>query len=777
MIKHNIHKALWRARSAIEFDKSIPIIKSPYYSSTKKIKRAIAYEQTTQTKRSRSQPLLNVNQRRNLTEFPESIVNFGDYQDYIIVLPEAIPIDPRNNETTRLPKNGDPELNFAKLNLETVYKGLSYCVVNFEEFISDAESDESFNTERSFDDFIKEVGKHQYPMDAAKGILSSLLVLDKSIYARQEIQELLLRFDFARRKKKMNKFREMLDEYALRNHYKLSEVDRYLLHHYNPTKLSRLSGVKHLDISEMIMIEQHISEYSRLFQANMFNANKLYSVTLDDPDILASIFNQFQQNDAQKNTRTPIIVDSSTYSKFMQVCPSRFIRQAVWMNHRQRCSPKSLAEHNNNPMINQIRSFKRKRADHMGYRNHVDFKLAKAMANSKLEIQGSLEAINTLNAPKLKNLMEELTNFAYQNSFDDTDRMGLQEYDIDFWSRKYKYDVLIGESEATIRTHFSLSSVHGGLVRYFKDYFDIGIQALDDGKEDSCGITGARLFEISRKGKKLGRVLSKTQECELFEDSSSRLVYIRPRNTYLETEPLLLLASKLRSTSETSREVQLNFDDVIQIFYSWASLLNRLMFNYRHYELNLLGGLEEDVEKLLPHLCLEHILSDSRIVQSCSDQSSNQLDSRMTKKLLDSTKHLRPLSTWKELYLAELDLEMHSQQRDLHGLASEIYRKYSPFERNPEDYDYCTMSSIVVGPNDGCQYGNLWSRQLAGYIHNNIEEKTSSTGGYHVAEIRKFNTSLLDSLYSPEKPGQTDEKLLSLIGSRFKASQPCPGMI
>jgi Zn-dependent oligopeptidase len=698
--------------------------------------------------------------RRYVREFPETRFDNSAPKDYLLILPERL--DETNNELLRVPQKGDPETDFSKLNVEVCFKGLSQALCTFENFLTDIEN-QVVSPYNNATELFKDIEKHLFPLDSAYNIFLVNKTIHSQDYAYREIHDLIKRYYDVRARRFTGTFRESLRSSS--NASDLSRDDKKMLKLYrvDPCKSSTL---RPYDDSSMFLFQKNLNGDYEIFTRNLQGADQLFKHTIDEPDILAAVSSDFDDcQDLHHKERTPLQITTGTYHKFMQACPDRFVRQRLWQAYNRRCSPKGLPKYNNLPLIKSIRIWKRKIADLSGHRSHLDYQLQDTMASSRQRVMECLEAINKENYPKLQDRLQELTEFALDNKLEDLTNLGLREYDINYYSHRYVHDILIGFSETDLRSFFPFKRVMGGICDYFKEFFSIDMKLS---KSDKFWSDQVRLIELFKNGQPLGTIIYDPFYRAPTNPYESIQIRLRSRVPGANHLPARFISTPFK-IDHALKDAHLTVNDVLSLFYCFSSVIQELFYDHKYYELNTYGALERDVQDLLPNLCVAHVLSDHKILQSCSSRGgSKPIDSDLTNKILKAVTYFNPFSISHELYKAHLDHESHALLTDITTLAEEIHAKYSPFQRDPDNYDYCAMNQIFVGSDGGLQYSHLWSRQVASFC---LAHNLDNNGKVDEIKFKGFLDKLVEALYRSSELG-TGEKLTALVGKSFEPSEP-----
>jgi len=709
--------------------------------------------------------------RRNIQEFPEIKSEDIAHRDHVLILPEPLNEQENSNEAMRLPKIGEPEIDFSKITTEALFKGANQRLRDYENFIADF-VDQEFDPNVPIGQIFKDIERHLQPMDTIFCILGVLLNIKQQEYSHKEMTD-LAEYYSETRKERLDKLQDRFYIYLVRDYQKISAVDKRLLSTYNQRNPYQLRS-SNLDKSILEMQRGFLKEAMGRFRSNLSAANSVFSYTVDDPDILAEIMPEFDQYDLHHRERTPFKVGITTYQKFLQVCSDGFIRSILWQTYNKRCSPKASPNTNNLPSIDNMRLVRRKIANLLGYRTHVEMKLANAMAKSKKQIVENLTHLHEENVVKVNERLQELNDYASDNSFIDPQGLGIREHDVDYWTHKYTHEVIIGKSEVELKSYFPLDIVMEGLVKFFKNYLNIHLELKSS---DRFWAKDILVYEVRRRDESLGTLVF---DPYVRDGKRPDPIYIgmRIQNRDSGYSPLRLISTALR-INPTTKRVHLTAPEIVNLFYSFGNVVQKFLFNYKYYELNIEGALELEADQLIPNLCVAHLLSDRRILQSCSDRGgSKPLDAELASRIIRSLTHFKPLQTWNKLYISHLDQEAHSIQDKTKNLAQQTRVIYSPYPHDQDNYDYCAMSEIFYGPRDGTHYADLWSKQLANFVLSRLasEAKNQDMSHAELDTIRMFNEKLLDSLFDPEIL-DTGTKLQSLTGTSFDHTRSSLGVL
>lgn len=701
----------------------------------------------------------------------------SEHKDYIVVFPEKLNESPDHNEILRLPKSNQSEVDLSKITLEDAFKGTNQRLCSFRDSLAEIQ-DESTPLETSAGDLFMRIERELFPLDSAISILNALIMTSPHEFARSEIIDLIEKYFVSREERKYDRVKRILIKNYLSRRLELNSADKKMLEIFLPMRAFKL-GAPSAKFDEAVIKthSEQLRQSIRAYQSNLRIANQVFSHTIDDPDVLARISSEtddFQYS--HHRDRTPLKITVATYPRFMQVCPDRFTRQVIWQAYKLRCSSKTTPSTDTTPLISRIRTSRRSITESMGFRNTFELKTKSSMARNKIEVIDTLKKINEYNQPKMEDQLRELNDFAADNDFEDPDKRGVQDYDVEYWSNKYMHDVLIDLSERDVKKLFPHVSVLAGVCDFFDKYFGIKIEEEKTRSKylDDFLSKDAKLFEIYKAGDPIGRLIYYPHQItEPLRQVECTAIRLRSRCDSFDCLPLTMLKINVKKNLDTN-DMSLRPVEVAEMFNLFANGIQGLLYKYKYHELNIDGCLETEARGVLPLVILGYLMNDYRVIQACSDNgNSSKIDTRTASKIIKSLAYFRPLRLWQELYRAHLDAELNSTTVEPNYIVKDIHRIYSPFARSEQDYDVYSMSDIIIGPDDGTYYSRVWSKLIANMcLSQNLSEtnRDSSRLEFDREKILAFNQRLLEQLYDPNEY-DTNKKLLLLTGSQFDPSK------
>ena len=709
--------------------------------------------------------LANYSPRRNVQEFPITRLDNSIHNDHCLILPEGY-ID-KNNELFRFSQGESlADIDWNNINAEVSFKGLSYAMYVFENFLQDLENRDKPPSE--FKELMKEVENHLHHLEKAFNLFIAAVSTGKYAELRhKQLRDLIEKYVEIRESRFKGAIETFIRDYDNKKN-PLDEMDQRLMDFYR-SRINDPIGKRPLEDGTLFELRRNLKSDIKEFKEAVARASSLVRHTVDDPDILSSVAEECSElwNDQRHKDRAPLIVTPSNYVKFMRVCPDRFVRRMLWETYNKRCSPKALPKLSNIIRQSSIRSSKRKIAMLCGYRNHLEYRLRNSMAKTKQNVMTSLSVIDQENRPKLVECMEELSLYAYDNQLDVQVGGGLQEYDLDYWTHRYSHEVLIGLNSRQISSFFPLDAVVSGCKKYLSDYLSLELTPSE--KKLKTWSPDVRLLELKRNGEKVGNLIFDPFQIGTRATEGFISARVEPKLPSQGNLPAMLLAAPYRLDRDTKQPV-LSARELMELFYWLVFSTQVLLFKHKYYELNFDTALECEAQTLLPFICLGHFKRDHKILQSMSRRAGNQakpMDVELASRVVKCYHHFRPLTVWRELYEAHLDVEVYSVQAHVQTLAEEIYPKYSPFERFKDNYDHCAMQDIFAGQSDATRYSNLWSRQVANGC---LKQMENSDGQLDNAKLKDFFGKFVDLHLDGCNVG-TQAKLATIFGPDFEPNK------
>ena len=185
-----------------------------------------------------------------------------------------------------------------------------------------------------------------------------------------------------------------------------------------------LEGAKKERFNEIV---NRLSKLSTQFSNNVLDSTKAFSLDLTRaqdveglPSSLLALASQ-NYNSARSDGTAPstaesgpwrITLDYPVFVPFMQHCRHRDLRQQVYMAFIQRASTDKF---DNTPLIQEILTLRKEKAELLGYASHAELSLSEKMAGQVAEVDGLLEELRVASLNAGKRDLEEVRQVAAEH--------------------------------------------------------------------------------------------------------------------------------------------------------------------------------------------------------------------------------------------------------------------------------------------------------------------------------------------------------------------------
>ena len=256
-------------------------------------------------------------------------------------------------------------------------------------------------------------------------------------------------------------------------------------------------------------IQQTLAKLSTTFSNNILDATKAITFRITDkeevkglPESALGLAAQTAISKGDKDA-TPeagpwvFTLDMPSYLPVQQHAANRELREKMYKAYLTRASEQTPAQDgkslDNSPLINQILSLKKERAELLGFKNHAEVSTAKKMATteSALKLMADLREKSIGAAQKEK---EELQAFAEGLGF----KGELMPWDSPFYAERQR-EALYSFSDEDLRPYFSLPKVLDGLFALISRLFQVEVVPAET--KAPVWDESVQFWQINRDGK------------------------------------------------------------------------------------------------------------------------------------------------------------------------------------------------------------------------------------------------------------------------------------
>uniref|UniRef100_A0AAG5DWL3 Peptidase M3A/M3B catalytic domain-containing protein n=1 Tax=Anopheles atroparvus TaxID=41427 RepID=A0AAG5DWL3_ANOAO len=547
----------------------------------------------------------------------------------------------------------------------------------------------------------------------------------------------------------------------------LTGEERRLLQKYVlEAKLSgiEVEGSAKLELNEIL---DRLAKERSQFQNKRDVAVKKFKQTIQDPAIMKEFPPTLLQSlaaDPSQAMKGPwqITLQPAVAHSFLEYCSDRTHRWNLWQADTRKCSIHTDKSLENSSHLESIRSLRKRQAKLLGYESYVHMSMETKMAGSIEAVRNVLDELLRYARPAADNELAVLERFANEHGF----RSTLDIYDVPYWKRRHLADVHQFDQEA-LKDYFPLPKVIGGLFQLAEQLFGVRIEerlGVDVWHED------VRFYDIFEAGGSKEPIAgfytdfySREDEKVAVPDNTGWMVGIVNRSVALDARPLAALICNFPAPLYGKPSL-LTLNDVQMLFKQFGRGLQHLLTTCQYSDVAGLSNIEWDAVEVCGHV-FTHFLYDGATIRSISSHYTNEdpLPEPCVEAIQRRRTHLAGYRLCRELYLANLDLQLHLSSDYWLDVMRALYPCYHQFPLDRKDAHPCSLIEVVSGDWGAAYYGHVWSRMIAADVYSAFAEAKEPAARQEVG--RRFRDTFL-SLGGGCHPSE--------IFRRFRGRDPSP---
>lgn len=629
---------------------------------------------------------------------------------YIVLLPE-VPTDVLDDPL--LKTQGIPQI--GSLSTEKCSSAVKRYALEFESEIWKIEDQLKENpTQNVFVEVLDPLEKYGAPLDTTWGLVKTLYLANKDL---MPVRSYVSIHDKARRSRAL-KFNSEPIYAACKEASEASELteeQRRVLGKY--TLEAHLNGLE-LDGAQRLALQQTIKQITNertKFQGKAEMATKNFQHTIQDHTIVREFPEdvlKLMALDSSEPNAGPwkVTLNPYVYSKFLEYCPDRDLRWNVWQAYTRRASKFSDSSLQNSTHLEELRYLRRYQASLLGFDSYAAMSMQTKMAGSVETVKTMISDLLSRARPSQDREVTELQDFAVSRGFDGA----IQLWDLPYWKRK-QCTSLFGYNEKQIREYFPLPRVLAGLFTFCEKLFGVQIRErkgvstwhpdvhyFDILEPDSTEPVAGLYFDPYARAEKLGA-----------HQDAGWMVALRGRSSAANTTPLASLIFNLQRP-QGGKPALLSFSELQLLFQRFGHALQHLLTKSSYAEVSGLSNVEWDAVGVCSNFMV-HWLYDQNTIDLISGhvESGEPLPPPMLQQLCLSHKHMPGYELCKELYLASLDLELHTKKEFWLELMQNLWPHYFAFPLDSKDSHPCSFTAIFCEEWGAAYYCHLWARVMA----------------------------------------------------------------
>jgi oligopeptidase A len=467
---------------------------------------------------------------------------------------------------------------------------------------------------------------------------------------------------------------------------------------------------------ELVM---RLSQLGSRFSENVIDATQAWTLHFEEPGRLAGLPAaelKLLQGIAKSHNLEGWMADLSApcFHAVMTHADDGELRREIYTAYVTRASDQGpcAGQWDNMPLIEEMLSLRHQLAQLLGFRNYVEFALARRMADTPASIIEFLNSLAVQARPAARQQFEALLEFAGVQGA----AIPLEAWDIGYWSERYRQAEL-HLSDEELKPYFSLERMLEAL--FFTAYKLFGIAlAVDEGiptwhpdvrfywLEDSSGrrIAGLYMDLFVRKDKRGGAWMD---------------VCLSRRELESETQlPMAYLTCNFAPPVE-DQPCLMTHDDVQTLFHEFGHCLHHMLTEIEWPQVNGINSVEWDAVEL-PSQLLENWCWEDEILSRYARhyQDDSPMPVGLKDRLLRSRNFQKALLLVRQLEYAMCDLRLHldyDPDNPLNPLEvlGEIRQEVSVVPVPEWNRFLDSFSHIFGGGYSAGYYSYLWAEQLA----------------------------------------------------------------
>ncbi|XP_019889940.1 probable cytosolic oligopeptidase A isoform X2 [Ooceraea biroi] len=428
---------------------------------------------------------------------------------------------------------------------------------------------------------------------------------------------------------------------------------------------------------------------------------------------------------------------------FMEYCPDRKLRATVWDADVTRCGIYQERSVQSSVTLEELRDRRITQAQRLGYKHFAEMSMETKMAGNLDNLQSTLEVLRNTALPAQKQEIASLTDFARERDFEDTT---IRMWDVAYWSRKqrrsiYNYD------EAEWRSYFPLPTVLSGLFEHIEMLFNV--KFVENEKADIWH-KDVRFFDVfDLKQSSVAPIANfyldpYARGTDKFrkERDSGWVSTIKSKSKIGNSAPLIAMIFNFPPPINDQPSL-LSFEDVKILFQKFGHALQHLLTTVEYSDISGLSFVEWDAVFICDYF-MENWLYEPFMLQKISShyETKQPLPLETIENIKRMRSHLAGYKLCRELYLSQLDLELHSSETFWVPMVKKLWPKYFVLPLEKRDVHVCNFESIWSGNWAAAYFSKVWSEMIAADLYTAFQETRSDNSQQKEIGARFRNTFL-----------------------------------
>lgn len=320
--------------------------------------------------------------------------------------------------------------------------------------------------------------------------------------------------------------------------------------------------------------------------------------------------------------------------------------------------------------------------------------------------------------------IEQLQNFAIESGFQNK----LDVYDVAYWQRKH----LIANhklNEEQLREYFPLPKVFSGLFKLSENLFNIRIVERQNVEIWQPAVKYYDVFDNSAGGGVspiAGFYIDCYSKENKFGKNNGWMVSIRNRNPSAQLTPLCALIFNFTEPLQGTPYL-LNFDDLNMVFKTFGSALQHLLTKAPYTDLAGLSNIEWDASQVAGNVMCNFLDNPAILKELSKHYTTNEaISDDVLQKIHLLKTSLAGYNLCQELYMADLDIELHQSDAFWLDVVKKLWPVYQCMPLDKKDAHPCSLTEIFSGDWGAAQFSHLYSKVIAADISSEFADKSQA---------------------------------------------------
>lgn len=436
-----------------------------------------------------------------------------------------------------------------------------------------------------------------------------------------------------------------------------------------------------------------------------------------------SVLTRAQQNAEAKGKKGWIFtLDYPCYVPVMSYAENRELRKEMRIAFGQRGFQSN--EFNNEKIVLEITSLRKKRAQLLGYESHAAFVLEERMAKNEKTVLDFLDELTQKARPVAQKEWNEMIAFGQTLGIDK-----IEKWDTAFIAEKIKKEKYTFNADE-LKPFFSLPKVLEGLFTVVHRLFELNFEV---NKEISTYHADVTSYTVTKNKEHIGVLYTDFFPREGKRDGAWMTVF-RPQKK--GQRPHISIVCNFSPPSETSPSL-LTFNEVLTLFHEFGHALHGLLAHTQYASLSGTNVFWDFVE--LPSQLLENWCYQPEVLALFAQhyKTGEQLPHHFIEKIKQTEQFHQGLQTLRQLSFGYLDLAWHNTTADQIKTLKAHEKSIMDQLDWTADLPECSMSSsfshIFQGGYAAGYYSYKWAEVLDAdafelFVEKGIFDKKTSQG-------------------------------------------------